>query len=39
MQKLVLLSLVLCAACDDDGNTSGLPDQCNPLGGEGCLLP
>lgn len=39
MQKLVLLSLVLCAACGDDGNTSGIPDQCNPLGGEGCLLP
>ncbi|MBL9016408.1 MAG: hypothetical protein JNL83_19620 [Myxococcales bacterium] len=39
MQKLVLLSLVLCAACGDDGNTSGIPDPCNPLGGEGCLLP
>ena len=39
MQKLVLLGLVLCAACGDDGNSSGMPDQCNPMGGEGCLLP
>jgi pimeloyl-ACP methyl ester carboxylesterase len=22
-----------------DGNTSGIPDACNPLGGQGCLLP
>lgn len=39
MHKLVLVGLVLCAACGDDGNTSGIPDECNPLGGEGCLLP
>ena len=25
------------AACGSDG--SGIPDQCNPLGGQGCLLP
>ncbi|HEU0034995.1 MAG TPA: hypothetical protein VFQ53_30425 [Kofleriaceae bacterium] len=23
----------------DDGNTSGIPDDCNPLGGQGCMLP
>ena len=39
MQKHVLISLVLFAACGDDGNSSGIPDQCNPMGGEGCLLP
>ncbi len=39
MQKLVLLGVVLFAACGDDGNSSGIPDQCNPMGGEGCLLP
>jgi hypothetical protein len=31
---LVALSL---AACGGDG--SSIPDQCNPLGGQGCLLP
>ncbi len=39
MQKLVLLGIVVFAACGDDGNSSGIPDQCNPMGGEGCLLP
>ena len=24
---------------DASTNTSGIPDQCNPLGGQGCLLP
>lgn len=40
---LVSLVPVLVAACGgDDGttpNTSGIPDECNPLGGQGCLLP
>ena len=27
------------AACSSNSNTSGIPDQCNPLGGAGCLLP
>ncbi len=27
------------AACGGGGNTSGIPDECNPLGGGGCLLP
>lgn len=39
MQKLVVLGLVLVAACGDDGNTSGIADECNPLGGEGCVMP
>lgn len=39
---LVLCVLVGAAACgDSDGstNTTGIPDECNPLGGEGCLKP
>jgi len=39
MHKLVFLGLVLFAACGDDGNTSGIADECNPMGGEGCLMP
>lgn len=39
MHKRVLLGLVVLAACGDDGNTSGIPDECNPMGGEGCLMP
>jgi hypothetical protein len=32
--------LLLCVvACGDSGNTTGIPDACNPLGGQGCLLP
>jgi hypothetical protein len=29
------LALVACSS----SNTSGIPSQCNPLGGQGCLLP
>lgn len=38
---LVPTSLVLAAACggDDDGNTGGIADACNPLGGVACLVP
>jgi hypothetical protein len=32
------LLLVLLAACSD-GGPSDIPDVCNPLGGQGCLLP
>ena len=43
MKYSVLIGLVLVgAACGDDHglvNTSGIPDECNPLGGQGCLLP
>lgn len=38
MRKLVVF-VVLFAACGDDGNTSGIPDPCNPLDGHGCMLP
>ena len=33
--------MVLCAACGDNetGNSSGIAEQCNPLGGQGCMLP
>src|SRR5262245_50694651 len=30
---------VFLAACGDDGGSSGVPDACNPLGGQGCMLP
>lgn len=42
MQKSVVMSLALfAAACGGGGdeNTSGIPSECNPLGGEGCMLP
>jgi len=32
------VALTLLAACGGSDD-SGIPDQCNPLGGEGCLLP
>jgi pimeloyl-ACP methyl ester carboxylesterase len=40
MNRTVLLVLVV-AACGDEGSSSSssLPAACNPLGGEGCLLP
>jgi hypothetical protein len=31
--------LFFLVACGGGGNTSGIPDECNPLGGQGCLLP
>ena len=38
--RTVLVALVV-AACNGDGGSSSppIPDECNPLGGEGCLLP
>ena len=36
---LSLVHLMFAAACGDDGNTTGIPNECNPLGGEGCMLP
>ncbi|MDX2089637.1 MAG: hypothetical protein SFX73_17410 [Kofleriaceae bacterium] len=41
MTKSYLLGLaVVATACATDGaNTTGIPDECNPLGGQGCLLP
>jgi len=37
--RCIALLCLLAAACGTDGNTNGIPDECNPLGGEGCLLP
>jgi hypothetical protein len=31
--------LTLLGAACGGGNDSGIPDQCNPLGGQGCLMP
>jgi hypothetical protein len=40
MRKLCLALLgATVGACGSNSNTSGIPDQCNPLGGAGCLLP
>lgn len=42
MKKYVLISFVLVAASCGDGsdtNTTGIPNECNPLGGQGCLFP
>jgi hypothetical protein len=36
MRQALLILLVL-AACGDDGTS--IPDECNPLGGQGCMLP
>jgi hypothetical protein len=34
------LWFVILAACGgDSGNTGGIPDHCNPLGGQACLMP
>jgi hypothetical protein len=33
------LTLLAGAACGGSSNDSGIPDQCNPLGGQGCLMP
>jgi len=36
----LLLVVAACTACgDNSNNTSGIADQCNPLGGQGCMLP
>jgi len=36
----LLVLLVLAAACGgDDGVASDIPDECNPLGGAGCVTP
>ena len=39
MRKLVAFVVVFAGACGDDGNTSGIPDACNPIDGHGCMLP
>jgi hypothetical protein len=36
----ILFTASLITACGGGGGSSGaIPDQCNPLGGQGCLLP
>jgi hypothetical protein len=37
----VKLALAFClvAACGSDDNNTGIAAQCNPLGGQGCMLP
>lgn len=36
----LFLSILSVAACGDgSGNSTGIADECNPMGGEGCLLP
>jgi pimeloyl-ACP methyl ester carboxylesterase len=40
MTNRTLLLVLVVAACGDDGSSSApIPEACNPLGGEGCLLP
>lgn len=34
-----LCFVLLMTACGSDGNTGGIPDECNPLGGQACLMP
>lgn len=36
---VLVLAVTTLAACGGDGNSSGIPDACNPLGGDGCMLP
>jgi hypothetical protein len=31
--------VIVASACGGGGNSSGIPDECNPLGGQGCLMP
>lgn len=38
--RFCIFGVALLAACGgDDGNNSGIADECNPLGGETCMLP
>jgi pimeloyl-ACP methyl ester carboxylesterase len=40
MHKLVaFVVLFAVGACGDDGNTTDIPDPCNPIDGHGCMLP
>jgi hypothetical protein len=38
VREVKLVFVACLAACGTDTN-SGIPDQCNPLGGQGCMLP
>ncbi len=37
--RTIALVFLFAAACGGKSNTSGIPDECNPLGGQGCLMP
>lgn len=37
--RTIVLALVTATACGDGGTAPALAPDCNPLGGEGCLLP
>ncbi len=39
MRPVLLFCVAFVLACGGDDNTSGIPDACNPLGGQGCLKP
>jgi pimeloyl-ACP methyl ester carboxylesterase len=39
MTKRTLVLVLVAAACGEDGNPRSIPAACNPLGGQGCLLP
>lgn len=39
MTHRTLLFVLMVAACGDEGISPSIPEPCNPLGGEGCLLP
>jgi pimeloyl-ACP methyl ester carboxylesterase len=40
MRKRAFVAFALVAACGgEDGNTGGIPDECNPLGGQACMMP
>ncbi|HEY0255365.1 MAG TPA: hypothetical protein VGC41_27740, partial [Kofleriaceae bacterium] len=38
--RFCIFGVALLAACGgDDGNSTGIADECNPLGGQSCMLP
>jgi hypothetical protein len=39
MRLIALVPWIVAAGCGGSSNTSGIPDECNPLGGQGCLMP
>jgi pimeloyl-ACP methyl ester carboxylesterase len=39
MRSRLLFVLVGVAACGGGGGSSDIPEACNPLGGQGCMLP
>ena len=39
MMRSSLALVLLVAACSSDAGSTGIPDQCNPMGGQACSLP